>query len=439
MTQVLPILIRASIATLLAAFGASAATAASQPAAPATPAPYAPIVGYPTPGAFEALDAGMRAIVDSGRRGGLVWAVAREGEPLHLRAYGMRDKAAGRPMTTDTIFRIYSQTRAVSTVALLKLVEDGKISIDDPVDRYIPSFAKLRVIQEVRNGRVITAPAQTRMTVRHLLTYTSGYGYAQYYPAAVKVKHLDILGLDQTIEQGMNKLARYPLLSEPGARWNYGYHSDVIGRLIEIASGMRTDDYLQQTIFGPLGMVDTGFFVPPEKFDRLVHAYDAQGKDITATLMPLADWTARKPFQSNGGGLVSTAADWIRFTRMLLNGGSLEGVRILKFQSVAEMGRNQITREQGPLFWRDKPSPDAPGRFDGYGWGYGIGVRLEQGPWTMPGTPGELFWGGMASTNYLIDRRNRLVALAFSQYLGADGDAQDYVMREALYGPLVKR
>ena len=429
---------------LAALSGAPAWTAAagdgSTPSPSPAPAPgsSAPLVTFPTPEGFQALDARMRALVDSGRRGGVVWAIAREGAPLHLRAYGQRDKSAGRPMTTDTIFRIYSQTRAVSTVALLRLVEQGQLSIDDPVDRYIPSFAKLRVIREVRDGRVVTAPARTGMTVRHLLTYTSGYGYAHYYPPAAGVRHLDILALDQSIQQGMDKLARYPLLSEPGARWDYGYHSDVVGRLIEIASGMRTDDYLQQAIFGPLGMVDTGFFVPEEKSDRLVHAYDAQGQDVTAKLLPLADWGARKPFQSNGGGLVTTGGDWIRFTRMLLNGGSLDGVRILQPESVAALGRNQITREQGPLFWGDKSAPDAPSRFDGYGWGYGVGVRLEQGPWSMPGTPGELFWGGLAGTNYLIDRHNRLVALAFTQYQGPDGDAQDGVMREALYGPILR-
>jgi CubicO group peptidase (beta-lactamase class C family) len=378
----------------------------------------------------------MRDLVDSGRRAGLVWAVAREGAPLHLQAYGMRDKAAGRPMTTDTIFRLYSMTRAVSAVALLQLVEAGRVSLDDPVSKFIPSFATLRVLREVRAGQVVTAPATRPMLVRHLLSYTSGYGYVQYYPPEVGVKHLDILGLDQTIGQGIDKLATYPLLAEPGTRWDYGYHSDIIGRLIEVASGMRTDDFLQQRIFAPLGMVDTGFYAPPDKVDRLVHAYDTKGQDITAGLMPLSDWTARKPFQSNGGGLAGTAPDWIRFARMLLNGGELDGVRLLKPQTVAEMGRNQLTPAQGPLFWRDKATPDSPSRQAGYGWGHAIAVRLPQGPYSIPGTPGELTWAGFANTQYLIDRQHRLVALVFAQYLGEDQEEPDRVLRHALYGPL---
>lgn len=401
-------------------------------ALPAGAAP--PLATRPTAAGHAALDASMRGLVDSGRRAGLVWAVAREGAPPHIQAYGMRDKAAGRPMTTDTIFRLYSMTRAVSAVALLQLVEAGRISLDDPVSKYIPSFAQLRVLREVRDGQVVTVPATRPMLVRHLLNYTSGYAYVQYYPAAVGMKHLDILGLDQTLEQGINKLAAYPLLYEPGTRWDYGYHSDVIGRLIEVASGMRTDDYLQQRILAPLGMVDTGFFAPPAKADRLVHAYDTKGQDITASLMPLSDWTARRRFQSNGGGLAGTAPDWIRFARMLLRGGELDGVRILKPTTVAEMGRNQITAAQGPLFWREQKAPDSPSRQAGYGWGQALAVRLPQGPHTIPGTPGELTWAGLANTQYLIDRQDRLVALVFAQYLGEDQEAPDRALRHALYG-----
>jgi CubicO group peptidase (beta-lactamase class C family) len=379
----------------------------------------------------------MRGIVDSGRRAGLVWAIARDGEAPRIVAYGLRDKAAALPMTPDTLFRIYSMTRAVSGVALLRLIEEGRISIDAPVERYIPQFAGRRVLSEVRDGQVVTVPATTRMTVRHLLTYTSGNAYAPQYPKEVGVDHRGILALDQSIDQGMTKLASYPLRNQPGERWRYGYHSDVIGRLIEIGSGVRSDDYLQKVVFDPLKMADTGFFAPPAKAARLVRAYDAQGLDITAKLPPSSDYLARKPFQSNGGGLVTTASDWIRFSRMLMNGGTLDGVRVLKASTVAQMGRSQITREQGPLFWYEGANSGQPGfsnRFDGYGWGYTIGVRLPRGPYSVPGTPGELTWGGLANTNYLVDRKHRLVALVFAQYLGDDADEADRALRDALYG-----
>ncbi len=405
--------------------------------APLPPAAVPPLATTPTSAGYASLDARMRAIVDAGRRAGLVWAVAREGEPARISAYGLSDKSTARPMTPDTLFRIYSMTRAVSGVALLRLIEEGKISIDAPVEQYIPQFANRRVFLEVRNGKVVTEPAPARMTVRQLLTYTAGFAYAPQYPAEVGVDHRAILGLDQSIDAGMTKLAAYPLRDAPGARWRYGYHSDVIGRLIEIGSGQRTDDYLRQVVFGPLKMIDTGFQVPPGQEHRLVRAYDAKGVDITAKLPPSSDYFGRKPFQSNGGGLVSTASDWIRFSRMLMNGGSLDGARVLKASTVAQMTRNQITREQGPLFWYDGANSGQPGfsnRFDGYGWGHAIGVRLPNGPYSVPGTPGEITWGGLANTHYLVDRRNRLVALVFAQYLGENADEADRALREALYG-----
>lgn len=419
------------IATLLIA----SLVSAPSPAQSAPP----PLANAGTPAGYEALDARMRAIVDGGRRAGLVWAVAREGEPARVSAYGLSDKSASRRMTPDTLFRIYSMTRAVSGVALLRLIEEGKISIDAPVEQYIPQFANRRVFREVRDGQVVTVPSSARMTVRQLLTYTSGYAYAPQYPAAVGVDHRAILGLDQSIDEGMTKLSAYPLRDPPGARWRYGYHSDIIGRLIEIGSGQRTDDYLRQIVFGPLKMVDTGFQVPPGQAHRLVRAYDAKGVDITAKLPPSSDYLGRKPFQSNGGGLVSTAADWIRFSRMLMNGGSLDGARVLEASTVAQMTRNQITARQGPLFWYEGANAGQPGfsnRFDGYGWGYAIGVRLTEGPYSVPGTPGELTWGGLANTHYLIDRRNHLVALVFAQYLGENADEADRALRDALYGPL---
>ena len=158
----------------------------------------------------------------------------------------------------------------------------------------------------------------------------------------------------------MTKLASYPLRDEPGARWRYGYHSDVIGRLIEIGSGLRSDDYLQKVVFEPLKMVDTGFFAPPSKAALLVRAYDAKGADITTKLPPSSDYLGRKPFQSNGGGLVTTAGDWIRFSRMLLNGGSLDGARVLKGTTVAEMCRNQITRGRARCSGTRAPMPASP-------------------------------------------------------------------------------
>ncbi|MEE4184388.1 MAG: serine hydrolase domain-containing protein [Gammaproteobacteria bacterium] len=380
------------------------------------------------------LEKSMQQLVDAGTRQGIVWAVARDGVILHSGAHGWRDRDAAQPIALDSVFRIYSMTRAVTAVALLQLVDQGKVRLTDPVGDYLPALQDLRQITRIDAEGVVTGPATEPVTLQQLLTYTAGFAYAPQYPASVGVDHRAILALHQTPAAAMQKLASYPLRDAPGARWRYGYHSDVLGILVETVSGQRLDNYLQEHIFAPLAMRDTGFVA--REPERLVHAYDDAGNDITAQLPPSSDYLQPTVFHSGGGGLVSTAGDWVRFASMLINDGTLGDVRIISAASARAMRRNQLTPAQGPLF--DYPEADfgQPGfaaRFAGYGWGYSVGVRLADGAHSIPGQPGEISWGGLANTQWLPVPESGLVAVVFAQYFGARAPATDTALRTALF------
>lgn len=388
---------------------------------------------------LEDLAARMSSLVDDGRRVGIAWAVARDGEILASGAHGYRDAAGELPMTTDSIFRVYSMTRAVTAVALLQLVEQGMVDLDAPVSGYLPELAELREITAIDDGRASTRAASSQITVRQLLTYTAGFAYAPQYPESVGVDHRAILGLAQTPAQAMTKLASYPLRDAPGARWRYGYHSDVLGALIETVSGQRIDAFYRENIFLPLGMNDTGFMVPADQADRLVRAYGDDGAELTDRLPPSSDYYAPTRFHSGGGGLVSTLADWAKFAAALAGDGRLGDARLLKPETLIALRTNQISAEQGPLFWYEGADIGQPGfsaRWQGYGWGYSVGVRLADAEHGVPGRPGEISWGGLANTNWLADPDSGLVAMVFAQYLGEDAPATDIAMREALFGDL---
>ena len=391
-----------------------------------------------SPTRLARVDENMQALVQEGRRAGIVWAVARDGQILAQGAHGFRDTDRKLPMTPDTIFRIYSMSRAVTAVAALQLIEQGKLSLDDPVGKYLPALAELQVITGIDQSTVNTAAAPAAVTILQLLTYTSGFAYAPQYPKSVGVDHRAILGLDQTPAEAMARLASYPLRDAPGLRWRYGYHSDVLGAVIETVTGERLDKYFQRTIFTPLGMRDTGFMVPADQADRLTRAYGDNGVDLTDQLPPSSDYRHPTRFHSGGGGLVSTVADWARFAAVLAGDGRLDTTRLLKPATLLAMRSNQISDAQGPLFWYEGADFGQPGfsaRFTGYGWGYSVGLRLAEKPHTIPGIDGEMTWGGLANTNWMADPDSGLVAMVFAQYLGEDAAATDQALREALFAP----
>jgi len=390
------------------------------------------------------LDSSMTALVETGRRSGVVWAVAKDGKLVRHKASGLRDIENNLPMQTDTLFRLHSMTRAMTAVAVLSLYEEGAFDLDDPVSKFIPAFAETPVLKDRQNDPTATEPQRTPLTVRHLLTYTSGLGYPFDYDPSFKVGFEQILSPSLTIEEGVDYLATRPLLFQPGTHWYYGFSGDVLGRLVEVWSGQPYGEFLQQRLFGPLGLEDMGFQVADDQFHRLAKIY-APGENGS-----LVDATARAPLSTNypadskifsgGGGLVGTAIDYLRFAQMLLNGGELDGVRILKPETVALMTRNHLTPEQGPLNWYAQgrfTENDPWTRLNGYGWGLSIGVRIDEQAHTVGGGQGEFKWDGFANTTFFVDPENDLVAVAMTQYLGPGQDDLEMALRASLYGGLL--
>lgn len=395
-------------------------------------------VGMTTAG-LEALASSMRGLVDDGRRAGVVWGVIKDGKLVQLEAYGQRDREASLPMEADTVFRLYSQTRAVTGAAILTLVDEGDLGLDDPVANYLPQIANMPVIAGLSRDQVIrTVPQDPPMTIRHLFNYTSGLGYARSWPIGLGMEQRDILSLDNDLDDLVNKLSQYPLLGQPGAKWIYGFHSDVLGAVAEKVSGRDLDDFLDRRLFKPIGMSDTGFSVRRGSNDRLAVVYgpDESGSLAVRNAPPSSSYTEPGKFFSAGGGLVSTVPDYLRFGQMILNGGELDGVRVLKAGTVAEMGTNALGPTQGTVSFGDGFTPPKP--FSGYGWGLAIGVRIEDAVHTVPGSPGDLVWGGLANTTYFFDPVENIVAVAMTQYLGPDADELVFRLREGVYGALAE-
>ena len=424
---------RMVIGALIACVGLSAQARDLERAAPDS-------VGLSQAGLAK-LKGDMQALVDKGDRAGIVYAVARKGKLVAFETLGKRSVERDLPMTADTQFRLYSMSRAVTAAAILTLVDEGKLRLDDPVSKYIPAFGNMPVIKAVNGESITTEPQRTPMTVFHLFTYTSGLGYGNDWPASLGMTQRDILDLNGTIADSMTKLAKYPLLSQPGAKWHYGFSSDVLGRIAEIASGETLDQFLRKRLLDKIGMPGTGFTVRAGKADLLADVYGpdaATGKlgNVTAKAPPSSSYLTPGTFFSAGGGLISTANDYIRFCQMLLNGGQLDGVRVLKAETVKNMLTRHTTPEQGLVYWYESKPQTV---FKGYGWGLAIGARAEEAPHDVPGSPGDAAWGGLANTQFFVDPKEDLAAVAMSQYLGPDEPTLGLTLRKDVYAALGRK
>jgi CubicO group peptidase (beta-lactamase class C family) len=396
--------VRAAVTVLLAAFPAWAWSGALPEAAPEE-------VGLSSQ-RLELIDAAMKKAVDSGDLPGAVVFIARGGKLAYSRSFGWQDKAAQIPMQEDSIFRLYSMTKPVASVAAMILVEEGKIGLQEPVSRYIPEFKDMKVGIETTDAStglpgLALAPAQRQISIQDLLRHTSGLTYGVLgQPTAIKRMYNDaeIFSQKWVLADFAKALAKIPLVAQPGTAWEYGHSTDVLGRVIEVASGQTLDAFLAERIFRPLGMVDTGFHVPPEKHGRIAQPIPDVHTGKTPALL---DLTKPQTFFAGGHGLVSTAADYLRFAQMLQNGGQLDGVRILGRKTVEYMAANHLNERIG------KGSAYLPG--DGYGFGLGFATRLESGQSEWPGSPGEIFWGGYAGTYFWIDPAEELVPVYLSQ------------------------
>ncbi|MFJ8790259.1 serine hydrolase domain-containing protein [Streptomyces sp. NPDC102462] len=357
------------------------------------------------PKALDRLDQHFAHYVDEGRLPGYLISLARAGRVAHLSTHGHRDRAAGLPVRPDTLWRIYSMTKPVTAVAVLLLVEEGRLSLDDPLDRHLPAFADPRVYEAGAGTEVTTRPAKGPVLIRHLLTHTAGLTFAFYHSHPVDALYR-AAGLESSVPPGANLAetidvyAGLPLQFEPGTQWNYSVASNVLGRVIEVVSGQPLDVFFAERIFRPLGMPDAGFHIVPEQADRLSELYgETEGGGIEP--IPGLPLRGRPRFLSGSGGMVATAYDYHRFTEMLRRGGELDGVRLLRPETVALMTRNQLPGG-ADLRSFGAPPHQEPGN-DGVGFGLGVSVVIDPDRTAAPAGPGTYGWSGVATTTFWVD------------------------------------
>ena len=349
----------------------------------------------------------MQAYVDDGRVAGVMTMVARHGQVVHWDAVGYRELASSDPLEPDDLFRIYSMTKPVTSVAIMILVEEGALALDDPVSTFLPEFTDIRVLAS--DGQRVS-PSRP-MTIEHLLTHTSGLTYGffgnspvdqLYREAATYTEATDLVDL-------IHRVTAQPLVASPGERWNYGVSTDVLGRIVEVASGESFDVFLHSRIFEPLGMEDTAFWVPSDKQSRFAAHYGRNDDALHLVDSPTEGEYASPPtLLSGGAGLVSTASDYIRFAQMLLNSGELDGVRILAAESVRAMRSNHLPEALVPISLTSYLSP-------GYGFGLGFAVLVDAEASPEPDRNGVYRWAGAANTFFWIDPDTDLIGMVWTQ------------------------
>lgn len=371
--------------------------------APLLPAALPEEVGLSLP-RLARLTEVLRSEIDRGRVPGAVAVIARRGKLAYFEALGARDPASGAPMLKDTIFRIYSMTKPIVSVAAMMLWEEGKFLLNDPIAKYLPDFADPHVAVE-RDGRIEGVPAARAITIQDLLRHTSGLTYEFRGTAPVQKMYMDAKTFrrNQTNADQAATLAKLPLMHQPGTVWEYSRSTDVVGRLIEVLSGESLGAFLARRILAPLHMDDTAFHVPAQHHQRLAEAFAKDPE--TGLAVQLLEVREKPMFESGGGGLVSTATDYARFLQMLLNGGTLDGVRLLSRKTVAYMTADHL----GPI----TGAPDL--LIPGYGFGLGFAVRLHAGIAQVPGSVGQYYWGGLAGTTFWVDPAENMFALMLIQ------------------------
>ncbi len=390
------------------------------------------------PKRLSRIDDHFKQYVDDGRLPGWQIVVSRAGEIAHSSHYGKRNLETGADWTPDTICRLYSMTKPLTSVAAMMLYEEGRFQLKDPVSKFIPAFGDARVYRGGSSVSPVTEGLTEPMRIWHLLTHTSGltYGFhnshvtdALYREAGFewgKPKGMDLAGC-------CDAWAGLPLAFQPGTEWLYGVSTDVLGRVVEVVSGQSLDEFFRERIFGPLAMADTEFWVDDDKQDRFAELYFPLNNKTA--VMPSPSLRSKPEMLSGGGGLCGTAADYLRFCHMLLNGGELDGARLLGSRTVAYMTRNHlpgmaILEHFGrPLF--------AEAEFDGMGFGLGFSVELDSAEHKVLGSEGSFAWGGAASTAFWIDPANEIVALFLTQLLPSSTYPIRPYLQQLVYQSLV--
>jgi CubicO group peptidase (beta-lactamase class C family) len=370
---------------------------------------------------WERILPAMRGLVDSTEFPGFSMLVYRRGQVIYEEVTGSMDLETNRPLNTDTLMRMYSQTKPVACAALLMLFEEGKFLLDDPVARYLPAFGKTKVFAGMNQGGMRLVDPERPMTIRHLFTHTSGLTYgidpidkvSELYRQAGLI---DLVGYGHMpLPEMMERLAQLPLVNHPGAIYNYSMSHDVVGYLVSVLADMPFDEFMQQRIFASLGMEDTAFWVPPEKAERFAALYTT-GKDGKTVLAdaPGTSVLRKPPVAALGGmGLISTNRDYLRFARMLLNGGELDGARLLGQKTVDLLRSNHLN----PAQLVTMGSPELPN--NGFGYGLGVGVLMDRGLNGAMRSNGSYGWGGAAGTEMVIDPQEEMILLLGTQRLYA--------------------
>jgi CubicO group peptidase (beta-lactamase class C family) len=388
------------------------------------------------------IDRHLQGYVDSGRLPCAQFLLARQGQVVHQSVIGQQDPERGVPLREDTVFRIYSMTKPVTSVALMQLVEEGLIALDDPVARHIPEWKDLGVFSAGVNPGFLTTPPAKAMQVVDLLRHTSGltYGFQNRtnVDAAYRKLKLEAMHGEHDLEAMIGMLAKVPLEFSPGEAWNYSVATDVCGYLVQKLRGQPLDQVLQERIFGPLKMADTGFFVREDQRPRFAACYDA----VPGGGRKLQDDPATSPYLkppallSGGGGLVGTAADYMRFANMLVNGGELDGARILAPKTVRLMASNHLpggqdlTQLSRSLF---SESTNA-----GVGFGLGFAVVFDPAQTLIPCSKGEFYWGGAASTAFWVDPLEEVTAVFMTQLLPSSTYPIRRELRTLVYAALME-
>ncbi|MES2694964.1 MAG: serine hydrolase domain-containing protein [Verrucomicrobiota bacterium] len=389
------------------------------------------------PARLQRLDAVIQDHVEKQQIAGGIMYIARDGQTAHLRTYGMQDMEAARPMAPDAIFRIASMSKAITSVAVMMLYEEGKFRLTDPVSKYIPAFKNSVVAVKptdanpAKEGKAYaTEPAKRGIRIRDLLTHMAGLTYGTGGLAEADYKEANLTGWnftakDETIGSAINRLATLPLHGQPGEVYQYGYSTDVLGYLVEVVSGMPLDRFCEERIFRPLKMVDTCFYLPPEKSARLANVYGMEGGKLVlkeTAEKSLYVYGPRKCF-SGGAGILSTVNDYGRFLQMLLNGGTLEGVRVLGPKTVELMHQNHTG---------DKYTGDTKA------FGLGFWVLNDLGVYGELGSEGSYGWGSAYFPQYLVDPKERIVAVFMTQHMPSGGLDLNQRFKVLMYQALVK-
>lgn len=414
--------------TALAAGFLIAGAASAQTPLPATTAAAA---GFSADG-LARIDKFFDREIKADRVPGAVIAIARDGKLVHFKAYGYRDKPAGKPMTTDTIFALASMTKIMATVGALKLTEDGKLPLRAPLADYFPAFAQMKVGVAQADGSLVLEDQKRPILIHDLMRHTSGltYGGRGDHPIAKLYPGGTVPPLEGGIDAFIDRITKLPLAHQPGTVFEYSFSSDVLGAVVEKVTGERLGQHLQKTLWQPLGMKDATFSVPPEKQARLAQPF---AKDpLTGKPQEIAFLTRAPKFDCGGACSFATVGDYLRFGQMLANGGVLDGKRILSPQVVAWMTSNHL----GPEIL-NRVAVVEPHRA-GYGFGLGVAVRMQPGLAAIPGSVGEYTWNGAYGTAFFADPKEKLVVVVGT---AAPGDLRKYYreqVQDLVYGAMTR-